>query len=88
MTRWIRVAALGECPVGQLKGVMAEGIPVVLAIHFLQRHDIRTLDFRGDPVRVNAVVLPLAVLDVVGNDLHRGYAARRSLMTVTRCMRR
>jgi 3-phenylpropionate/trans-cinnamate dioxygenase ferredoxin component len=31
MAKWIRVAAEGECPVGLLKGVMAKGIPVVLA---------------------------------------------------------
>jgi 3-phenylpropionate/trans-cinnamate dioxygenase ferredoxin component len=31
MAKWIGVAAEGECPVGLLKGVMAAGIPVVLA---------------------------------------------------------
>ena len=31
MAQWIRVAAEADCPVGELKGVMAEGIPVVLA---------------------------------------------------------
>jgi 3-phenylpropionate/trans-cinnamate dioxygenase ferredoxin subunit len=31
MAHWVRVAAEGDCPVGQLKGVVADGIPVVLA---------------------------------------------------------
>ena len=31
MARWTRVAALAECPAGQLLGVDAEGVPVVLA---------------------------------------------------------
>lgn len=31
MARWVRVAEPGECPVGELLGVMAEGVPVVLA---------------------------------------------------------
>lgn len=31
MANWVRVAAEDECPVGLLKGVMAEDIPVVLA---------------------------------------------------------
>jgi len=29
--QWVKVAAEGDCPVGKLKGVMAEGTPVVLA---------------------------------------------------------
>jgi 3-phenylpropionate/trans-cinnamate dioxygenase ferredoxin subunit len=29
--RWVRVAAQADCPVGTLKGVRADGIPVVLA---------------------------------------------------------
>ena len=31
MPSWVRVATDGDCPVGELKGVMAEGVPVVLA---------------------------------------------------------
>ncbi|MDA0327849.1 MAG: non-heme iron oxygenase ferredoxin subunit [Gemmatimonadetes bacterium] len=31
MGQWVKVAAEGDCPVGKLKGVMAEGTPVVLA---------------------------------------------------------
>jgi 3-phenylpropionate/trans-cinnamate dioxygenase ferredoxin subunit len=31
MARWIRVAEEGDCPVGELKGVVADGIPIVLA---------------------------------------------------------
>lgn len=31
MATWVRVADEGICPVGELKAVMAEGIPVVLA---------------------------------------------------------
>ena len=31
MARWIRVAAAGDCSVGELLGVDAEGTPVVLA---------------------------------------------------------
>ena len=31
MSKWIRVAAEADCPVGMLKGVMAEGTPIVLA---------------------------------------------------------
>jgi 3-phenylpropionate/trans-cinnamate dioxygenase ferredoxin subunit len=31
MARWIKVAALDECPAGRLKGAMADGVPVVLA---------------------------------------------------------
>lgn len=31
MSRWVRVADEGECAVGELLGVMAEGVPVVLA---------------------------------------------------------
>jgi len=31
MANWIRVAGADECPVGELKGVMAEGQPIVLA---------------------------------------------------------
>ena len=31
MARWVQVAGVGECPVGELLGVMAEGVPVVLA---------------------------------------------------------
>jgi len=31
MSKWVRVAADGDCPVGALKGVMADGTPVVLA---------------------------------------------------------
>jgi len=31
MAQWIRVAAEADCPVGELKGVMADGVPVVLA---------------------------------------------------------
>jgi nitrite reductase/ring-hydroxylating ferredoxin subunit len=31
MARWVRVASVDECPTGKLLGVMAEGMPVVLA---------------------------------------------------------
>jgi 3-phenylpropionate/trans-cinnamate dioxygenase ferredoxin subunit len=31
MARWVKVASQSECPVGGLKGVMAEDTPVVLA---------------------------------------------------------
>ena len=31
MSKWVRVAADGDCPVGALKGVMADGTPEVLA---------------------------------------------------------
>ncbi len=31
MPSWIRVASVAECPAGQLKGVRAEGLQVVLA---------------------------------------------------------
>lgn len=31
MSKWVRVASEGECPVGELKGAMADGVPVVLA---------------------------------------------------------
>jgi 3-phenylpropionate/trans-cinnamate dioxygenase ferredoxin subunit len=31
MPHWTKVASIGDCPVGELKGVMAEGVPVVLA---------------------------------------------------------
>ena len=31
MAQWIRVAAEADCPVGELKGVMADGTPIVLA---------------------------------------------------------
>ena len=31
MSHWVRVAAEGDCAVGMLKGVMADGVPVVLA---------------------------------------------------------
>ena len=31
MAHWVRVAAEGDCPVGELKGVMAEGQPICLA---------------------------------------------------------
>ena len=31
MASWVRVAADGDCPVGELKAVMVEGMPVVLA---------------------------------------------------------
>jgi 3-phenylpropionate/trans-cinnamate dioxygenase ferredoxin subunit len=29
--RWVRVAAWADCPEGELKGVHADGVPVVLA---------------------------------------------------------
>jgi len=31
MPNWVRVAAEGDCPAGELKGVMADGTAVVLA---------------------------------------------------------
>lgn len=31
MPNWIKVGTEGDCPVGLLKGVMADGVPVVLA---------------------------------------------------------
>ncbi len=31
MAKWVRVAAVGECPAGKLVGVLAEALPVVLA---------------------------------------------------------
>ncbi|HET9949449.1 MAG TPA: non-heme iron oxygenase ferredoxin subunit [Longimicrobiales bacterium] len=31
MSRWVRVAAAADCPVGQLKAVAAGGLPIVLA---------------------------------------------------------
>ena len=31
MSQWVRVSANGDCPVGELRGVMASGVPVVLA---------------------------------------------------------
>lgn len=31
MGQWVKVASEGDCPVGKLKGVMAEGNPIVLA---------------------------------------------------------
>ena len=31
MPHWVKVASEGECPVGMLKGVMADGVAVVLA---------------------------------------------------------
>ena len=31
MSSWVRVAAVADCDVGTLKGVMVEGTPVVLA---------------------------------------------------------
>jgi nitrite reductase/ring-hydroxylating ferredoxin subunit len=31
MPSWVRVAAAADCPVGELRGVMAGGVPVVLA---------------------------------------------------------
>lgn len=31
MTRWVKVAAEADCPVGELKGVAADGVSVVLA---------------------------------------------------------
>jgi len=31
MAKWVRVASADECPEGKLLGVMAEGVPVVLA---------------------------------------------------------
>jgi 3-phenylpropionate/trans-cinnamate dioxygenase ferredoxin component len=31
MAHWVKVAAEAECPVGGLKGVVADGTPVVLA---------------------------------------------------------
>jgi len=31
MANWIKVAAEGDCPIGLLKGVMADGTPIVLA---------------------------------------------------------
>ena len=31
MSKWVRVTSEAECPVGELKGVMADGVPVVLA---------------------------------------------------------
>ena len=31
MSSWVRVAAIADCDVGTLKGVMVEGTPVVLA---------------------------------------------------------
>jgi 3-phenylpropionate/trans-cinnamate dioxygenase ferredoxin subunit len=31
MSRWVRVASAEECPVGELTGVSAEGVPIVLA---------------------------------------------------------
>ncbi len=29
--RWVKVATIDQCPVGMLKGVTADGVPVVLA---------------------------------------------------------
>ena len=31
MANWVRVAGEGDCKVGMLKGVSAEGVPIVLA---------------------------------------------------------
>ena len=31
MANWIKVAAKSDCPQGQLKGAMADGVPVVLS---------------------------------------------------------
>ena len=31
MAKWVRVASLDECQTGKLLGVMADGVPVVLA---------------------------------------------------------
>ena len=31
MPNWVKVAELSACPVGELKGVVAEGTPIVLA---------------------------------------------------------
>jgi 3-phenylpropionate/trans-cinnamate dioxygenase ferredoxin subunit len=31
MTQWVRAAAESDCPVGELKGVVVEGVPIVLA---------------------------------------------------------
>lgn len=31
MANWVKVAAVTDCPVGQLKGVRADGLPIVLA---------------------------------------------------------
>ena len=31
MTHWVRAAAEGDCPIGELKGVVVEGVPIVLA---------------------------------------------------------
>jgi 3-phenylpropionate/trans-cinnamate dioxygenase ferredoxin subunit len=31
MSRWVRVASAGECPVGELTGVNVDGVPIVLA---------------------------------------------------------
>ena len=31
MAHWVRVGAAGDCPAGELKGVMAEGVPICLA---------------------------------------------------------
>ncbi len=31
MPHWVKVASAEDCPVGELKGVVAEGTPVVLA---------------------------------------------------------
>jgi len=31
VSKWVKVAALGECPAGKLLGVDADGLPVVLA---------------------------------------------------------
>ena len=31
MANWIKVAVEGDCPVGLLKGVVADGVPIVLA---------------------------------------------------------
>jgi len=31
MSRWVKVAAESDCPMGQLKGVVADGVSLVLA---------------------------------------------------------
>ena len=69
--RPVRPVVPGE-PAGEETRLVDSTRPGPEALDFLERDQIRARDFPRDAIEVEASVPPAAVLDVVGDDPHRG----------------
>ena len=69
---------------GEAGGLIDEARAGPVPFHFLQRDDVRALDFAHDAIEVEAAVLAATVLNVVGDETQRTPSYRPEVSTTRR----